>query len=103
MKQNLEIIELGNPLLRQKADPVIDIFSSEIQSLIDQMLIAVKEARGVGLAAPQVGKMLQIFIVSPTGQQTYPHSTIDETLVVINPKITLSKGPKEAEYVKRKR
>lgn len=88
MPSLLDITELGNPILRIKTKDVTDIHSDEVQSLIDNMLLTVKEAPGVGIAAPQVGSDLSIFIVSPDGEQRYPHCSIEDTLVVINPKIT---------------
>ncbi len=87
-KENLlELTELGSPILRQKAKPVANIFDDEVQRLIDKMLVTVKHERGVGLAAPQVGESLRLFIISPEGKQRYPHCHVDETLVVINPQI----------------
>ena len=98
MTKDLEIIELGDPLLRQKAKAVENIFDSEIQNLIDQMLISVEKAHGVGLAAPQVGVPLQIFIVSPSPTQRYPNTTVEETLVVINPSITQLSNKKDLDW-----
>jgi len=86
-KQPLEVTELGDPVLRQVAKPVKDVLAPEIQELIDYMLATVKEEKGVGLAAPQVGLSLRLFIVSPEGTQRYPHCTVNESLVVINPEI----------------
>lgn len=94
----LEVTELGNPILRQVAKPVKDVFSQEIQDLIDQMLATVKEQRGVGLAAPQVGKSLRIFIISPEGKQRYPHCTVDESLVVINPEIKFISNKTDTDW-----
>lgn len=98
MGKKLEIIELGDDRLRKKARAVKDIFDPKIQTLIDDMLVTVKSAQGVGLAAPQVGEMVQIFIVSPKSNQRYPHATLDDTLVVINPTITPVSNNKELDW-----
>ena len=53
----LEIVQAGNPVLRQRARPlsVAEIRSREIQKLIEAMRTSMHEAPGVGLAAPQLG------------------------------------------------
>lgn len=87
MGKRLEIVELGEDVLRTPCRAVDDVNDPKIQSLIDGMLDSLRRARGVGLAAPQVGVSLQLFLVSPFGKQAYPHTRIEDTLVVINPEI----------------
>lgn len=57
----LEITKLGEDILRKKAEPVSEI-NDEIRKLTDDMLETMIEANGVGLAGPQVGKALRIFV-----------------------------------------
>lgn len=80
----LKIISGPNPVLSQKAKPVKKIDKSILQLIgeMKQTLSAAKDPEGVGLAAPQVGKPLQIFIIKPT-----PKSPI---LTFINPEIERS-------------
>ena len=61
----LEIVQAGNPILRQRARPlsVAEIRSREIQKLIDSMRTCMNEAPGVGLAAPQLGLALQLAVI----------------------------------------
>jgi len=61
----LEIVQAGNPILRQRARPlsVAEIRSREIQKLIDSMRTCMHEAPGVGLAAPQLGLALQLAVI----------------------------------------
>jgi len=61
----LEIIQTGNPVLRQPARPlsVAEIRSREIQKLIESMRVVMHEAPGVGLAAPQLGLALQLAVI----------------------------------------
>lgn len=66
----------GDPCLRKKSVPVLYVGSAE-QALIEAMLIAMRENKGVGLAAPQVGVNRQIF-VADIG---------DGPLAFINPRI----------------
>jgi len=49
-----EIVTLPEPVLRRKAKPVTK-FDKDLQTLIDDMIETMREAPGVGLAAPQVG------------------------------------------------
>ena len=57
----LDITKLGEEVLRQKAEPVAEI-NDEIRKLAEDMLETMIEADGVGLAGPQVGKKLRIFV-----------------------------------------
>jgi len=61
----LEIVQVGNPVLRKPARPltVAEIRSREIQKLIESMRACMHEAPGVGLAAPQVGLALQLAVI----------------------------------------
>jgi len=61
----LEIVQVGNPVLRKRARPltVAEIRSREIQKLIESMRACMHEAPGVGLAAPQVGLALQLAVI----------------------------------------
>ncbi|MFQ5922817.1 MAG: peptide deformylase [Anaerolineales bacterium] len=56
------IVTVPDPVLREKAKPVRQI-TPEIQTLIDDMIETIREAPGVGLAAPQVGVGLQVIVV----------------------------------------
>lgn len=72
-----KIVQEGNPVLRKKAEAVKDPTSSEIKRLVKDMIIAMKKANGIGLAAPQIGHSLRIFI-----------SNVEEKIYVfINPEI----------------
>jgi peptide deformylase len=61
----LKIVQAGEPVLRQQARPlsVDDILSKEIQDLIEHMRETLRDAPGVGLAAPQVGLPLQLAVI----------------------------------------
>jgi len=87
MAQQREIAELGNPVLRQKAKNVEDISETEIQELIDDLIITASEANGVGIAAPQISESLRIFIIAGVSSTRYPDVPELETKVIINPEI----------------
>ncbi|MDQ0468761.1 peptide deformylase [Labrys wisconsinensis] len=66
----LPIVRVGDPVLRSRADevPLEAIASPEIQSLIDDMIATMRDAPGVGLAAPQVGQARRIIVVEDPPQ-----------------------------------
>ncbi len=57
------IIQLGDPTLRKKSFEVTD-FGEKTHQLLNDMKETLKKADGVGLAAPQVGVLRRIFIIS---------------------------------------
>jgi len=63
--EKLEIVQAGNPILRQRARPLSaeEIRTREIQKLIEAMRTCMHEAPGVGLAAPQLGLPLQLAVI----------------------------------------
>jgi peptide deformylase len=58
----MEILLLGSDALHQKAEAV-ETVDDEIRALIVQMFAAMQSHNGVGLAAPQVGRLLRLFVV----------------------------------------
>ena len=76
----LEIVQAGNPVLRQRARPlsVAEIRSREIQELIKSMRKCMHEAPGVGLAAPQLGLALQLAVIED--REEY-HKDVSEALL----------------------
>lgn len=77
----------GNPVLHTKALPVTE-FNEELRELVQDMYETMDEAPGVGLAAPQIGVNLRVFV--------YDWDAEDGTAqrgVVINPSLTLSEIP----------
>ncbi len=97
MAKHLEITELGNSVLRRRADIVKNIREKEIQELIDDMILTVDKEHGAGLAAPQVDSPLRIFVMAEYPSTRYPDAEEMESRVVVNPKIisaskTIEKG-----------
>ncbi len=82
----LKIIEYKNPILREKSKEVSKV-SKKIKNLIADMLETMYQAQGVGLAAPQVGYSLRIFVLDVSD----PEGPIDP-MVFVNPKIVKKSG-----------
>lgn len=81
-----KILYLPDPRLRLVAKPVTQ-FDDALQTLIDDMFETMYEARGVGLAAPQIGVSLRLSVVDVSADKS-------QQLVLINPEIIESEGEK---------
>ena len=78
-------VTLDHPVLRQVAQPVATIADPSLQHLIDQMLITVRAANGVGIAAPQLGHSLRVVVIASRPNLRYPHAPLMDPTVLINP------------------
>lgn len=90
MSELLPIIQLGDPILRQKATLVENINDERIQKLIDDLTATVAQANGVGIAAPQVAQSYRLFIVASRPNPRYPNAPSMEPTAMMNPKILAS-------------
>jgi len=93
-----QIAQLGQPVLRKTAQPVDDPLDAAVQELIDDMLVTVEDANGVGIAAPQVFESLRLFIVSCRPNPRYPQAPRMEATAMINPEILWSSDEKEKDW-----
>jgi peptide deformylase len=82
-----QIAQLGHPALRASVEPVAVPVSDEIRSLVADMLLTLRDANGVGIAAPQVYESKAIFIVASRPNPRYPTAPLMDPEVVINPEI----------------
>jgi peptide deformylase len=82
-----QIAQLGHPVLRAPVEPVNYPASGSIRMLIADMLETMRDANGVGIAAPQVFESVAIFIVASRPNPRYPDAPLMEPEVVINPEI----------------
>ncbi len=82
-----QIAQLGHPVLRLVAAPVRLPLTAELRTLIDDMLVTLREAEGVGIAAPQVHASHAIFIVASRPSARYPDAPEMAPQVMINPEI----------------
>lgn len=79
-----EIVTIPDPVLRRKAHK-ITVFDKDLQVLIDDMIETMREAPGVGLAAPQIGVSQRLIVVEygDDEDETAPK----KLFVVANPEI----------------
>ncbi len=71
-----------DPRLKKACEPVADI-NAELRKLADDMLETMYDAPGVGLAAPQVGKVMRLFVMDFSGKEAKP-----DPRVLFNPRLT---------------
>jgi peptide deformylase len=76
----LEVRILGDPVLRQKAQPVAAI-TPELRRLIADMFDTMYAEEGVGLAAPQVGVTDRVIVVDPHDDETEPFALINPEIL----------------------
>ncbi len=88
----LEIAEMGNPVLRERASEVEDVHDPAVQEFIDDLIATGINANGVGIAAPQVNIPKRIFIMSSSPNMRYPNAPEMEPTAVINPEIISYSG-----------
>ncbi len=82
-----QIAQLGHPVLRSLSAPVDFPASAAVLALVDDMLATMRQADGVGIAAPQVYEPQSIFILASRPNPRYPDAPLMEPVVVINPEI----------------
>jgi len=87
MSEILQISQLGNPILRQQAQPIHDVHDERIQKLIDDLINTAVSANGVGIAAPQVAQSYRLFIVASRPTLRYPNAPSMPATAMINPRI----------------
>lgn len=82
-----KIIYLPDPRLR-KISSEVEIFDAKLQTLIDDMFETMYDAKGVGLAAPQIGINIRLSVIDVTNDKS-------QQLVLINPEIIAQEGEQE--------
>lgn len=86
---DLKIINYPDPRLR-KASKRVEEFGPKLAELAENMLGLMREAQGVGLAAPQVGMLQRLFVCNVTGEAK-------DDMVLVNPELFELEGDIEGE------
>ena len=85
------ILRHGADTLHRPARPVVN-FDDDLETLIDDMIQTMHAAPGIGLAAPQVGVGLRVFVADPSSGQS-----IDDLVAMVNPRIVEQEGGQREE------
>ena len=83
----LDVRLLGDPILRQETTPVTAV-TDAIRRLVDDMFETMYAAKGIGLAAPQVGRLERVAVID-VGE--------GKPFAIINPEIVLAEGAAKGE------
>lgn len=83
-----EIALLGEPVLRQIAQPIDDATNSEVRELAQTMLLTLENSGGVGLAAPQIFESKRLIVVASKPTKRYPYAPEMPATVMVNPEFT---------------
>jgi peptide deformylase len=90
MFEQLKIITYPDPRLKRLSVDV-SVFDARLKALATRMLELMREEKGVGLAAPQVGENIRMFVANPDGSP-------EGDRIYVNPSLTdLDTGAEEAE------
>ena len=84
---NLRILHIGEETLREPSEPVTEI-NDDIRQLVQDMFETMYKANGVGLAAPQVGRNIRLFVIDLDGKSP---------MVFSNPEIVKKTGKETCE------
>lgn len=93
-----KVIKMGHPLLFQRAKPVEEFNTPELDKLLMDMKDTMDDLNGAGLAAPQIAVSLRIIIFGVSANPRYPDvESVPET-VLINSEITVLDSEKESDW-----
>ncbi len=98
--RDLRIVHYPDPILRRRCAPVAEV-TPEVRAVAERMIELMRQAEGIGLAAPQVGLPWRLFVadVPPSpddkGRSTEPPSATAGPVVYINPILSNPVGPPE--------
>lgn len=85
MPNKLEIIQLGNPILRETATTVESWSDKSLQKLVKELIKTTVKHKGVGIAAPQVSRSLRLIVIASHPTPRYPHAPQMSPTAMINP------------------
>lgn len=95
--EHLSVLTLGDPRLRQTAQPV-QTFDQTLHQLVDNLIWTAKQTNGVGIAAPQVGAPLRLFIVASYPNLRYPNASVMDPTAMINPRLVAHGDERETGW-----
>lgn len=81
------VLRMGDPFLLQRANEVVEFGTTELKTLISDMLDTMKAEDGVGLAAPQIGADQRVVVFGFEDNPRYPEAASVPQTVLINPVI----------------
>ena len=81
-----EIVKYPDPVLQREAEPVTE-FGPELKALVDDMFESMYAAKGIGLAAPQIGVSKQVTVIDLSFNERP-----EDRIVLVNPEVVFREG-----------
>ncbi len=88
-------VQVGNPIIRNKSKKVISATSTETKKIVKDLVDSMRHANLVGMAAPQIGHNLRIFVTEIRTTTLRKTNELDGLRIFINPQI-ISSSKKQA-------
>ena len=79
------VLRMGDPILFQRAEPVVQFNTPELHALLQDMDDTMRSKNGAGIAAPQIGVSLQVVIFGVGANPRYPDAEEVPYTMLINP------------------
>ncbi|THF67391.1 peptide deformylase [Pseudothauera nasutitermitis] len=92
------ILRMGDPRLLRHAEPVGEFDTPALHELVADLFDTMRDAGGVGLAAPQIGVNLQVVIFGFERSARYPDAPPVPTTVLLNPSIVVLDEETEEDW-----
>lgn len=86
-----EIVKYPDPILERKTEPVTE-FDDELRALVDDMFESMYAAKGIGLAAPQIGLSKRLTVIDLSFKEKP-----QDKIVLVNPEIIFRQGKQYEE------
>lgn len=82
--------QAGQPVIRARAKAVKQVEDSKVEKVVTNLIDSMRAENLIGMAAPQIGESLRIFVTEIRKTKFRDNEDLDELRVFINPKITRS-------------
>ncbi|MDM4772809.1 peptide deformylase [Solimonas sp. SE-A11] len=83
-----QVLRMGDPRLMRVAQPVAEFGTPALRALVEDMFDAMRDLKGAGLAAPQIGVDLRVVIFGFQSSPRYPQAEPVPETILINPALT---------------
>lgn len=91
-----QIMTMGHLILRKKCKAVSDF--NKAKKTANKLVEILREAKGAGMAAPQIGVSQRIFVVEVIKTEAFPHRPESPLYIMINPEIVSASEEKESNW-----
>lgn len=93
-----EVTQIGSPILHKKAKPIKNFEWKDVKKTIEDLVDTMRQNNLIGMAAPQIGSNIRIFVTELRETKHRKGKDIDPLRIFINPKITKKSKTEETMY-----